>query len=143
MQRDIKFRAFDNKAKKWLLGYEYENLGGFSMFGECMLFGQWGDIVGDYLLPQDDKKEEDLILMQFTGLKDKNGKEIYEGDILNITQDSIIGVVEWNNDLSLFELNCVVDHNDCTTTIYSKQENGFNINREIIGNIYENPELLC
>ncbi len=34
MSRQIKFRAWDNKDKKWLLGYEYPNLGGFSMFGE-------------------------------------------------------------------------------------------------------------
>ena len=34
MTSNLKFRAYDKKAKKWLLGYEYPNLGGFSLFGE-------------------------------------------------------------------------------------------------------------
>ena len=52
---DLKFRAYDNKAKEWLLGYEYPNLGGFSMFGECMLMGEWSAIVNRFILQQRDR----------------------------------------------------------------------------------------
>ncbi len=66
MSREIKFRAWDNCDKKWLLGYELPNLGGFSMTGEVMLFEQWSEIVNRFILQQRDRKEADLILMQFT-----------------------------------------------------------------------------
>ena len=42
--REIKFRAWDKRNKEWLLGYEYSSLGGFSLTGECVLFGEFGDL---------------------------------------------------------------------------------------------------
>ena len=62
-------------------------------------------------------------LMQFTGLKDKNGREIYEGDVLK-TDWGYNGVVEWD----LFHFN--------------KIQGTISEECEIVGNIYENPELL-
>ena len=78
---------------------------------------------------------EDLVLMQSTGLKDKNGKEIFEGDILTSQNYPVKGVVEFRTDLGLW-------------VHYLKGYNYFEYlgnvagSKEIIGNIYENPELL-
>jgi len=78
-------------------------------------------------------------LMQYTGLKDKNGKEIYEGDILH--QDAFWDIyIVWDDKHSRFAYLCtdwVVTQGD-PISILSDQLSKF----EVIGNIYENPELL-
>ncbi len=123
MKRVIKFRAWDNKDKKWLLGYEYKNLGGFAMFGEVMMFGQWSGLISANL----SSGFKFIKLMQFTGLTDNNGKEIYEGDILQRYKKSgepykKTKTVEW----------------------FHAGFKGIEQITEsaVIGNIYENPELL-
>ena len=83
-------------------------------------------------------KLENNILMQCTGLKDKNGKLIYEGDILK-QPDGIIDYVYWSD-------GCYI-HNGTAITNYDVAYQGDNwakeVNtHEVIGNIYENPELL-
>ncbi len=134
--KHLKFRAFDNRTKKWLLGYEYKNLGGFSMFGECMIFGEVSRMIDDYVFEKDGRKNQDLILMQYTGLNDKNGKEIYEGDLLNISHPNknVLGILQSS---VLFKNGCfTLDH----TILYKLHE--MSQLGEIIGNIYENPEKL-
>lgn len=128
MSRDIKFRAWDDYSKEWLLGYEYPNLGGFSMYGECMLFEEWSNILNRFVLQQNDRKPEHLKLMQYTGLKDKNGKDIYEGDLVNCNR--------YEN-----EENYIVEIKDIR---YLPSElSGSNLNwKEVIGNVYQNNELL-
>lgn len=79
---------------------------------------------------------EDLVLMQSTGLKDKNGKEIFEGDIVKMAKDVY-------SEPTYYE---VVRHYGGAYRLESKQHgcelwlrhNGC----EVVGNIYENPELL-
>ena len=72
-------------------------------------------------------------LMQYTGLKDKNGKEIYEGDILKEeTEGSIPFAIEWEQEQWV---------EDGFVSGFSCLSTGANC-YEVIGNIWENPELL-
>lgn len=85
---------------------------------------------------EDDVWIQNCVLLQFTGLKDKNGKEIYEGDIIDYFPGKKYGIIVWDNELAGFCLN--VDN-----LRFSWHENNpFIADYKIIGNIYENPELL-
>lgn len=82
--------------------------------------------------------EANSIRMQCTGLKDKNGKLIYEGDILDY--DHGIGEVVWN----FYAFNIMgyyCSYENYPTLAFNECPNP-QIPYEIIGNIYENPELL-
>lgn len=100
------------------------------------IIGKFSDGSTSVPLKFEDKRNgEDVILMQSTGLKDKNGKEIFEGDILTSQNYPVKGVVEFRTDLGLW-------------VHYLKGYNYFEYlgnvvgSKEIIGNIYENKELL-
>lgn len=132
--REIKFRAWDDRQKKWLLGYEYESLGGFSLFGELILLGEWSHVLDTFLFSRDGYSPKDLVVMQYTGLKDKNGKEIYEGDLVRYG-DAVYEVEYCNSYLcGKYEL---VDNGSSTST---DCENW--LQTEVIGNIYEHRHLL-
>ena len=74
-------------------------------------------------------------IMQSTGLKDKNGKEIFEGDILTSQNYTAKGVVEFRTDSGMW-VNCLKEYG------YFEYLGNVASSRKIIGNIYENPELL-
>lgn len=120
-----KFRAWDSAKKE--------------MFTDTFAITESGQVVvveqefvtstPDYIFV------EHLVIMQSTGLKDKNGKEIFEGDILG-TQDGLLnGVVEYRTDLGMLT-NSLIRYNNFERLCNVASD------REIIGNIYENPELL-
>ena len=111
--REIKFRA-------WHKGYIKK-----SSMRPTMLYD---DNPGDCLVWQNQGQPIDI--MQYTTLKDENGKEIYEGDIFKIlAEPEEINVVTWDEGKYLLE-----DHGLWLSDWYK--------HGEIIGNIYENPELI-
>jgi uncharacterized phage protein (TIGR01671 family) len=81
-------------------------------------------------------------LMQDTGLKDKNGVEIYEGDILSYPEEEQIISIVWDDSSAGWEFN---EHSGLDDGV-GRGDWDFNIgiakNCKVIGNIYENPELL-
>lgn len=128
---DHKFRLWNDRDKCWELGYELPNLGGFSMIGEVMIFGEYTNVLSKFKL-----EELDLIkIMQFTGIIDINGKEIYESDIIRYTQHL------FNTDLKPTKTK-EIKWNKWTAAWNIFETNAGETNIEVIGNIYENPELL-
>ncbi len=89
---------------------------------------------------------DEIELMQSTGLKDKNGKEIFEGDIVRTTRflgraDEIGGFYEYDKEfigiVKQLEGSWVIDTGSDAVCLWTEIEEN-----EIIGNVYENPELL-
>lgn len=126
--RELKFRAWDTKDKCWVYGYE--TLGGFSLIGEVTLMGELGR-------PKLEKLLTDILFMQYTGLKDKSGKEIYEGDILRDADLDHWCVVFIDGS---FWLQNPDDQSNRNT--YDWLSDTGDWNHEVIGNIYENPDLI-
>ena len=134
--REIKFRAYDKKQKCMcnpeitfsnnrlaldISGYPFFKDMGFDFKNRTYV-------------------EDTFEFMQYTGLKDKNGKEIYEGDILSGLAgedgnvEPLLGVVIWDNGMFILKVISTPEKYYLTTNVF---------NRTIVrGNIHENPELL-
>ena len=73
---------------------------------------------------------------QYTGLKDKNGNKIFEGDIVQNISERKKGIVQWFEEHAAFLIYCQSEN-----TLYWLYDNDFS-NLEVIGNIHDNPELI-
>jgi len=121
MSRQLKFRAWDkvNKKVRKVMSLDFYN----TRQSEVTLASD-GDVYFRYL--------EQVELMQYTGLKDKNGNEIYEGDILKTR----IGGYEQASPYVVEDMRKLYFELKRDDSYYRIQKT------EILGNIYENPELL-
>lgn len=141
MNKKIEFRAWDSVAKKYLKPWP----DGFHVFGEVTCF----DLIGLQLSKRNPEittleKLNDIILEQYTGLKDENGKEIFKGDICTadyhcpICYDNephkITGTIDWDDN----SLCWMFDYGHGATTLSNENLD----NLVCISNIHENSELL-
>lgn len=123
-KRDIQFRAWDIKGKHMLnvgaLDWHWSHI---AVYAEAETLEWRPDM------------DVDCVLMQLTGLKDRNGKDIYEGDIL---LDAVgVGEVKWMPEHCAFLVRTTDPHQ------YHRLESDGQLKiSEIVGNVYENPELL-
>ena len=125
--RDIKFRAWSIAAKK------FDEEVAITLDGDLFEWNEGSTDEGSIFW----KREDYYILSQFTGLKDSRGVEIYEGDIVNCENSGEVGRIEWSSKGAIGW--SLVTNDDPLLNI------GFLFSQyvyEIIGNIYENPELV-
>lgn len=112
--REIKFRAWDKEKSKMNKNFRFD---------------EFND-VNDYFA------DDDFVFMQYTGLKDKNDKEIYEGDIAHfrtLNGTKLIGEVKYDEDGVSFLITAKGCYAEYLNGVYAL---------EVVGNIYENKELL-
>lgn len=133
--KEVEFRVFDKERKTML--YHNDNIRiGFWLDGEINIATSSFQF-NDYFINQD---KNNWIVTQYTGLKDKNGKKIYEGDIVKGISNNLFSM----RNIKQYEIIWGIDKWHVKGTYFSLQEliNYCNGNISIIGNIYENTELL-
>ena len=122
--REIKFRAWDNETNNMIYPEKVIDPGhhSFNMYSGSL---QYYNLQNGYGTGE---------IMQYTGLKDKNGQDIYEGDVVKYTDESL------DPTPAIVAYSGTSFSTECTITKDLGDMYGFEF--EVIGNIHENPELL-
>lgn len=133
MSREIKFRVWSKKYNTYfeLSDIHYE---GGKIDGIFAISGILAGIPNVIFL-----EPEDVVLEQDTGLKDKNGKEICEGDRIKIEGSDSVYTVEYGRGVWVARFGDEPGDNIC---LHHYVQKDIVLYAEVIGNIHENPELL-
>ena len=151
MSREIKFRAWSKHFRRYMDRVYYESASVMCDRSIDLDTHEWWgtsverspDVSTTGFFAQ---KTGDVIVEQYTGLKDKNGKEIHEGDIISVTQGykpdtwEERGIVVWDDEYARFDAGeCIADGGwEAIFPNWRGEIDGI----KVIGNIHENPELL-
>lgn len=132
MNRTIKFRGKSADNRKWITGYYYHECGNTYIVEDRQSLSETSRNVPYVVIPE--------TVGQFTGLFDKNGKEIYEGDILHTVTFGF--EPEEYTAIILYD-NCRFQLSNGRNLFYFGQSDLTKMDDTIvIGNIYDNPELI-
>nr|DAQ58908.1 MAG TPA: YopX protein [Caudoviricetes sp.] len=130
--REIKFRGKSADNGKWIIGYYYHECGNTYIVEDRQSLSETSRNVPYVVIPE--------TVGQFTGLFDKNGKEIYEGDILHTIT---FGFEPEEYTAIILYRNCSFQLSNGRNLFYFGQSDFTKMDDTIvIGNIYDNPELI-
>jgi len=133
--REIKFRAWD-KEEKFMLQDIQSMYDGSCNHKETEERYGWISCFDSFI------DDDNYVVMQYTGLKDKNGTEIYEGDIVTTDLKRPYLIVEFRDGCFMFNCNDGgEDYYDIMLPIMKEPKTIYKYG-EVIGNIHDNPELL-
>lgn len=134
MSREIKFRVWDHNLKEYIEDSNADPM--ISWDGKVYCYERQKE-GGDVLV----SNIRNITVQQYTGMVDKDGKEIYEGDLLRMITEGMVYEVVYNSEYTAFtcrvhNYHLRADASDALCDLWCVDC------KEVIGNIFENPELI-